>query len=153
LHHVGYTTSNTTFVQKLNKFLSNQVQQVGILCHTYYYEPHKMHLSMSFRFNLGDHNTSYSSLCHNICEDFAPFVHLSKLAWSFQETQLCGGRDVHYVTNQDKCGLAFMCWLMLGVVKVYNKMHSKFQVKVVWGTWDWNTSNANDHEKIRLYKA
>jgi hypothetical protein len=106
LHHVRYNASNTTFVQNLNKFLSNQVQQVGMLCHTYYYEPHKTHLGVSFRFNLGDHNTSYSSLCHNICEDFASFVHLSKLAQSFQETQLCGWRDVHYVTNQDKCVLA-----------------------------------------------
>jgi hypothetical protein len=66
LHHVGYNASNTTFVQNLNKVQSNQVQQVGILCHTYYYEPHKMHLDVSFRFNLGDHNTNYSSLCHNV---------------------------------------------------------------------------------------
>jgi hypothetical protein len=64
-HHVGYNASNTTF-SNLNKFQSNQVQQVGILCHTYYYEPHKMHLDVSFKYNLGDHNTSCSSLCHNV---------------------------------------------------------------------------------------
>lgn len=62
LHHVGYNASNTTF-SNLNKFQSSTSGHP--LSHLLL-KPHEMHLDVSFKFNLGDHNISCSSLCHNV---------------------------------------------------------------------------------------